>query len=149
MSAKRFQRLLKVRKMIENQSAIVLAARLEAARLAESQRTQLDGLLCSYLDMGVPNDARAMRQFAEIRGQLRIAIEQQELRIDAAEARVDDARNLWMEKHRDSLSLEKLIERRVKADAVTENRRQQAEQDAWSTRRAFEQTGSEPGEALI
>lgn len=138
MSVKRFQRLLKVREMIENQAAVGLAARLEEQRRAERQRGQLDELLASYLNTGVPDSVMAMKQVAEMRGQLRTAIEQQDLRVAAAQARAEEARAVWMEKHRDSLSLEKLIERRRQVEQVTENRRLQAEQDAWATRRAFE-----------
>ncbi|WPL19738.1 flagellar export protein FliJ [Thiorhodovibrio winogradskyi] len=142
MSVKRFQRLLKVREMIENQAAVALAARLEDQRRAELQRGQLNELLASYLNTGVPENVLAMKQFAEMRGQLRAAIEQQEVRVAAAQARAEQARGQWMEKHRDSLSLEKLIERRRQVEQVTENRRLQAEQDAWATRRAFERVHS-------
>lgn len=139
MSVKRFQRLLKVREMIENQAAVGLAARLEELRRAEGQRNQLDELLASYLSAGVPDSVLGMKQVAEMRGQLRAAIEQQQLRVAAAEARVEQARAVWMDKHRDSMSLEKLIERRREFEQMTENRRMQAEQDAWATRKAFEQ----------
>ncbi len=142
MSVKRFQRLLRVREMIENQAAVGLAARLEDLRRAEAQHRQLDELLHSYLNVGVPGDVLGMKQMAEMRGQLRNALEQQDLRIVAAESRAEDARAVWMEKHRDSLSLGKLIERRRQVEQVTENRRLQAEQDAWATRKAFEKVAS-------
>ncbi|MBK1648902.1 flagellar export protein FliJ [Rhabdochromatium marinum] len=138
MSVKRFQRLLKVREMIENQAAIGLAARLDELHRIEGQHGQLEDLLNSYLEVGVPNSARGMRQVAEMRSQLRTVIEQQELRIAEAEFRVEEARDIWMEKHRDSLSLEKLIERRRQVEEMTENRRMQSEQDAWATRQAFD-----------
>ena len=143
MSVKRFQRLLKVREMIENQAAIGLAARLDELRRIEVQRGQLEGLLNSYLEVGVPNSARGMRQVAEMRSQLRTVIEQQGLRIAEAEFRVEEARDIWMEKHRDSLSLEKLIERRRQVENMTENRRMQSEQDAWATRQAFDRIQTE------
>ena len=139
MSVKRFQRLLKVREMIENQAAVGLAGRLEELRRADGQRGQLEELLASYLNTGVPDSVIGMKQVAEMRGQLRTAIEQQELRVAAAEARAEQAREVWMDKHRDSMSLEKLIERRRQVEQVTENRRLQGEQDAWATRKAFEQ----------
>jgi flagellar FliJ protein len=139
MSVKRFQRLLKVRKMIENQAAVGLGARLEEVRRAETQQGQLQELLASYLHTGVPGDARGMKQVAEMRGQLRAAIEQQEFRVLAAQSRAEDARAIWLDKHRDSLSLEKLIERRRQSEQLSENRRLQAEQDAWATRKAFDQ----------
>jgi len=145
MSVKRFQRLLKVREMIENQAAVGLAGRLEELRRVERQRGQLEELLASYLNTGVPNSVLGMKQVAEMRGQLRTAIEQQQVRVAAAEARVEQARAVWMDKHRDSMSLEKLIERRRQVEQVTENRRMQAEQDAWATRKAFEQANAGNG----
>lgn len=138
MSVKRFQRLLKVRETLENQAAATLGARLEELRQAEGHRDRLEELLYSYLDSQVQHDARALKQVASMRGQLRAALEQQELRIAAAESQVETARGLWLERHQDSLSLEKLIERRRQAEQVAENRRLQHEQDAWATRKAFE-----------
>jgi flagellar FliJ protein len=138
MSVKRFERLLKVRETIENQAAVGLAARLEDLRQAESYQAQLQTLLYSYLDRDLASDAWTLKQAAKMRAQLRAALEQQEVRIATAQAQVEQARSVWMELHRDSLSLEKLIERRRQTEQVAENRRIQREQDAWATRKAFE-----------
>lgn len=139
MSVKRFERLLRVRATLENQAAIGLAARLEELRQAEGYQEQLQQLLYSYLDTGLSGDARTLKQSAKMRAQLRTAMERQELRIAAVYEQVEQARSQWMDRHRDTLSLEKLIERRRQAEQVTENRRLQYEQDAWATRRVFEQ----------
>ncbi len=138
MSVKRFQRLLTIREAQENESAVVLAGRLAELNKAEQQRSQLADYQGVYLNALIPNDARLMKQLALMHQQLREALQQQDLRVAAAQSQVDQAREVWMERHRASLSLEKLIERRRRLDAVADNRKQQREQDMWATRKAFQ-----------
>lgn len=139
MSLQRFQRLLRIREIQENESAAGLATRLEDLRLAEQQRDRIQEYQRLYFDSLVPNDARMLKQMALMQSQLREALDQQELRVAAAEARMEQAREAWLERHRDTLSLEKLIERRRRTEDLHETRRQQREQDAWATQRAFRQ----------
>ena len=138
MSVKRFQRLLKIREAQENESAVVLAGRLAELGKVEQQRDQLVDYQAVYLNALIPNDARLMKQLSLMHQQLREALQQQELRVAAAQSQVDQARTLWLERHQASLSLEKLIERRRRLDAVQDNRKQQRESDMWATRKAFQ-----------
>ncbi|MBK1716705.1 flagellar export protein FliJ [Thiocystis violacea] len=138
MSVKRFQRLLLLREAQENEAAVVLGGRLAELNRAEQQREQLTEYQGVYLNALVPNDARLMKQLSLMHQQLREALQQQELRVAAAQSQVDQAREIWMERHQASLSLGKLIERRRRLDAVVDNRRQQREQDMWATRKAFQ-----------
>ena len=138
MSVKRFQRLLKIREAQENEAAVALAGRLAELNRVEQQRAQLVEYQASYLNAPVPNDVNLMRQLSLMHHQLREALQQQDLRVAAAQSQVDQARSVWMERHQASRSLEKLIERRRQFDAVTEGRRQQHELDMWATRKAFD-----------
>lgn len=142
MSVKRFERLLKLREAQENETAVVLAARLAELNRIEAQRTQLSEYQSVYLNALVPNDARLLKQLSLMHQQLREALQQQELRVAAAQTQVDQARDVWLERHQASLSLEKLIERRRRLDAIEDNRKQQREQDMWATRKAFSKDGN-------
>ncbi|MGQ9659023.1 MAG: flagellar export protein FliJ [Thermochromatium sp.] len=137
MSVKRFQRLLKIRKAQENEAAMALARRLAELNRVEQQRALLVEYQTSYLNTPVPNDVHLMKQLAFMHHQLREALQQQDLRVAAAQTKVDQACSVWMECHQISRSLEKLIERRRRFDAVAEGRRQQRELDMWATRKAF------------
>lgn len=139
MSVKRFQRLLKIREAQENEAAVVLAGRLSDLSKAEQQRDQLTQYQGVYLNALIPNDARLMKQLSLMHQQLREAVQQQELRVAAARAKVDQARDVWLERHQASLSLDKLIERRRRLDMIEDNRRQQGALDMWATLRAFQQ----------
>lgn len=143
MSIKRFKRLLKVHELQENQAAVGLATRLTELGRQEEQYQQLENYLQLYLDAPVPNDIHQMKQMAFIRRNLRGAMEQQAVRVTTAQAHADQARAVWLMRHRDSQSLTKLIERQRAADTIVDNRRQQFEQDAWATRRAFERLHAE------
>lgn len=138
MSVKRFQRLLKIREAQENEAAVALAGRLAELNRVERQRAQLVEYQASYLNAPVPNDVNLMKQLSLMHHQLREALQQQDLRVAAAQSQVDQARSAWMERHQASRSLEKLIERRRRFDAVADGRRQQRELDMWATRKAFD-----------
>lgn len=138
MSVKRFQRLLKIREAQENESAVALAGRLADLNRVEQQRAQLVEYQASYLNAPVPNDVNLMKQLSLMHHQLRDALQQQDLRVSAAQSQVDQARAAWMERHQASRSLEKLIERRRRFDGIAEGRRQQYELDMWATRKAFD-----------
>jgi len=138
MSVKRFQRLLKIREVQENEAAVGLAGRLEELNRAEQQRERLSEFQGLYFNASLPNDARMLKQMGFLQQQLREALEQQELRIAAAQSQADQARSVWMERHQASLSLEKLIDRRRRVESGVENRKQQREQDMWATRKAFQ-----------
>ncbi|GAB0149108.1 MULTISPECIES: flagellar export protein FliJ [Marichromatium] len=140
---RRFKRLLRIREAQENEAAVGLAARLDTLNQVEAQREQLERYLNDYLNALVPEDVNMLKQLARMRDQLREALDQQELRVDAAQAQVDQARAFWLERHQASLSLDKLIERRREQEALQEGRRQQREQDMWATRRAFDQRHQE------
>lgn len=137
MSVKRFQRLLKIREAQENEAAVALAGRLAELNRVEQQRTQLVEYQASYLNAPVPNDVNLMKQLSLMHHQLREALQQQDLRVAAAQSQVDQARAVWMERHQASRSLEKLIERRRRFDGIADGRRQQRELDMWATRKAF------------
>ena len=138
MSVKRFQRLLKIREAQENEAAVALAGRLAEFNRVEQQRAQLVEYQTSYLNAPVPNDVNLMKQLSLMHHQPRDALQQQDLRVAAAQSQVDQARSAWMERHQASRSLEKLIERRRRFDAVADGRRQQRELDMWATRKAFD-----------
>mgnify|MGYP001809924704 CR=1 FL=1 len=138
MSVKRFERLLTIREAQENESSVVLAARLGDLNRAEQQRDQLLEYQGLYAHALLPNDARILKQMALMQQQLRQALQQQELRIAAAQTQVEQARALWLERHQASLSLEKLIERRRRVEVAADVRKQQAEADMWATRKAFQ-----------
>ena len=138
MSVKRFQRLLKIREAQENEAAVALAGRLAEFDRVEQQRVQLLEYQSNYLNAPIPNDVHLMKQLSLMHHQLRDAVQQQDLRVAAAQSQVDQARAIWMERHQASRSLEKLIERRRQADAIDDNRRQQNELDMWATRKAFD-----------
>ncbi len=140
MSVKRFQRLLKIREAQENEVAVMLAGRLAELNRVEQQRHQLLEYQSQYFNANLPSDARVLKQIAQMQHQLRDALQQQELRIAAAESQVEQARSVWMEMHQASLSLEKLIERRRRTESVIDGRKQQSELDLWATRKAFEKT---------
>lgn len=136
MSTKRFERLLKIRKAQENEAAALLGARLAELNRLEQQRSKLLEYQQIYLEAPIPNDVHLLKQLALMHQQLRGALQQQDLRLAAAEAQVEQARAVWMERHQASRSLEKLIERRRRLEAIAENRRQQRELDLWATRQA-------------
>lgn len=138
MSVKRFKRLLLIREAQENEAAVALGARLADLGKVERQRAQLQEYQSLYLDAQIPNDARLMKQLSLMHQQLREALQQQELRVAAAQSQVEQARAVWMERHQASLSLGKLIERRRRLDAIQDDRRQQRESDMWATRKAFQ-----------
>ncbi|QGU33497.1 flagellar export protein FliJ [Thermochromatium tepidum] len=138
MSVKRFQRLLKIRQAQENQAAVALAGRLAELNRLEQQRTLLLEYQKNYLNAPVPNDVHLMKQLSFMHHQLREALQQQDLRVAAAQIQVDQARSAWMERHQASRSLEKLIERRRRFESIAEGRRQQHELDMWATRKAFD-----------
>ncbi len=138
MSVRRFKRLEAIRKMQENLAAIQLATQLQALNAAEQQRDLLNNYLESYLKAGIPDDIHQIKHMAMMRQQLRTAIGQQAGQIAAAEAVVEQARGVWIERHQATLSLTKLIERRQQAELIEDNRRQQQELDAWAIRRAFD-----------
>ncbi|MFD2112945.1 flagellar export protein FliJ [Thiorhodococcus fuscus] len=139
MSVKRFQRLLKIREAQENEAAVGLAGRLAELNRAELQHKQLSEYQSHYLNALVPNDVNMLKQLGLMHQQLREALQQQDLRVAAAQSQVDQAREIWLERHQASLSLDKLIEHRRRADDVRDNRNQQREQDMWATRKAFQQ----------
>lgn len=143
MSVKRFQRLLKIREAQENEAAVALAGRLAELNRAEQHRDQLTDYQSVYLKSLIPNDARILKQLALMQQQLRGALQQQELRIAAAQAQVDQVREIWLERHQASLSIGKLIERRRRVESVIENRKQQTEQDMWATLKAFRRDQSQ------
>ncbi|AFL72431.1 MULTISPECIES: flagellar export protein FliJ [Thiocystis] len=138
MSVKRFERLRKIREAQENEVAVVLASRLAELNRAEQQRDQLSEYQSQYLHSGLPSDARMLKQMAQMQQQLREALQQQALRVAAAESQVEQARSVWMERHQATLSLAKLIERRRRTESVLDGRKQQREQDLWATRQAFQ-----------
>jgi flagellar protein FliJ len=138
MSVKRFKRLLTIREAQENEAAVALAGRVAELTRAEQQRDQLTEYQGLYLKSMLPNDARMLKQLAMMQQQLREAIQQQELRITAAQVQVDQAREAWMERHQATRSLDKLIDRRRRADQLVEGQKQQRELDMWATRKAFE-----------
>ncbi|NEX20119.1 flagellar export protein FliJ [Thiorhodococcus mannitoliphagus] len=137
MSVRRFQRLLKIREAQESEAAVALAERRSDLSKVEQQRDQLTEYQSVYLNALVPNDARLLKQLGLMHQQLREALQQQELRVAAAQTRVDQARDVWLDRHQETLSLEKLIERRKRVDAIEENRKQQSALDMWATLRAF------------
>ena len=137
MSVKRFQRLLKIREAQESEAALALAGRLSDLGRAEQQRTQLSEYQAVYLNALIPNDTRLMKQLSLMHQQLREALQQQELRVAAAQSQVEQARSAWLERHQASLSLEKLIERRRRIEAIEDGRKQQSALDMWTTLRAF------------
>lgn len=137
-SVKRFQRLLKIREIQESEAAVVLAGRVAEVNRAEQQREQLTEYQSVYLTSLLPNDARMLKQLALMQHQIREALQQQELRIAAAQAQVDQARDAWLERHQATLSLDKLLERMRGAEQAVEGQRQQRELDMWSTRKAFD-----------
>lgn len=136
---RRVQRLLKIREAQEREAAAALATRLEAVMRIEQQREQLEDYQRETLAALIPTDAAMLRQLAQMREQVREALDQQELRLAAARSQLEQARAIWNERHQACLSLEKLIERRRQQEWVHEARRQQLEQDLWATRRAFDQ----------
>jgi flagellar FliJ protein len=138
MSVKRFERLLRIREAQENEVAVTLAERLAELSRVEQQRDQLTEYQNQYFNARLPSDARILKQIALLQQQLRDALQQQELRIAAAESQVEQARSVWMEMHQASLSLEKLIERRRRVESTLDGRKQQREQDLWATRKAFQ-----------
>lgn len=138
MSVKRFERLRKIREAQENEVAVVLASRLAELSRAEQQRDLLSEYQGQYLHSGLSSDARMLKQMAQMQQQLREALQQQALRVEAAESQVEQARSVWMERHQATLSLAKLIERRRRTESVLDGRKQQREQDLWATRQAFQ-----------
>lgn len=137
MSVKRFQRLLRIREAQESEAAVGLASRLGDLNRAEEQRTQLTQYQAVYLNALVPNDARLMKQLSLMHQQLRDALQQQDLRVAAARSQVEQARKVWLERHQATLSLDKLIERRRRFEAIEDGRKQQSALDMWATLRAF------------
>lgn len=143
MSVKRFQRLLKIRQAQENEVAVALAGRLGELHRVEQQRDQLLDYQQQYFTASLPSESRILKQIAYMQQQLRAALQQQELRIAAAETQVEQVRTVWMEAHQASLSLEKLIERRRRSADIVDGRKQQREQDLWATRQAFQKPPNE------
>lgn len=143
MSVKRFQRLLKIRQAQENEVAVALAGRLGELHRVEQQRDQLLDYQQQYFNANLPSESQILKQIAYMQQQLRAALQQQELRIAAAETQVEQVRTVWMEAHQASLSLEKLIERRRRSADIVDGRKQQREQDLWATRQAFQKPPNE------
>ncbi|WP_017942232.1 MULTISPECIES: flagellar export protein FliJ [unclassified Thioalkalivibrio] len=136
MNPKRLERLLRVRRIEESEATRQLGERLQQLDAIADQRERLETYQREYLHASLPDDANALKWLAGMRDQLRSALEQQDLRIQAAESQVETARQEWLERHRNSLSLEKLLERRRAETAQHDARRQQTEQDMWATRQA-------------
>ncbi|MFO7955076.1 flagellar export protein FliJ [Thioalkalivibrio sp.] len=136
MNPKRLERLLRLRRLEEGEATRQLGERLQQLDAIEGQRERLETYQREYLQATLPDDANALKWLAGMRDQLRSALEQQDLRIQAAESQVETARQEWLERHRNSLSLEKLLERRRAETAQNDARRQQTEQDMWATRQA-------------
>ncbi|QIK38930.1 flagellar export protein FliJ [Caldichromatium japonicum] len=143
MSVKRFERLLKIRQAQENEAAALLGARLAELNRLEQQRSQLLEYQQIYLNAPIPNDVHLMKQLALMHQQLRGALQQQDLRVAAAQSQTEQVRAVWLERHQATLSLEKLIERRRRLEAIADSRRQQRELDLWATRQAARQMRNE------
>ncbi|WP_018949567.1 flagellar export protein FliJ [Thioalkalivibrio sp. ALMg11] len=137
MNPKRLERLLRLRRIEESEATRQLGERLQQLDGIAGQRERLETYQREYLQATLPDDANALKWLAGMRDQLRSALEQQDLRIQAAESQVETARQEWLERHRNSLSLEKLLQRRKAETALHDARRQQTEQDMWATRQAY------------
>jgi flagellar FliJ protein len=139
VSIARFTRLLNIRELEERQAAIKLAQRLTELQNAEHQREQLENYLLVYLKTQMPHDAQQLKQLSTLRSQIRSALEHQSLSIRSAQSKVEQARDVWLERHQASLSLEKLLERLQQEQRIVEKRLEQKEQDAWVSRQVFNQ----------
>ncbi|WP_018140453.1 flagellar export protein FliJ [Thioalkalivibrio sp. ALJ7] len=145
MNPKRLERLLRLRRIEESEATRQLGERLQQLDGIADQRDRLESYQHEYLQATLPDDANALKWLAGMRDQLRTALEQQDLRIQAAESQVETARQAWLERHRNCLSLEKLVERRRAEAAQADARRQQTEQDMWATRQAHAREGAAGG----
>jgi flagellar FliJ protein len=121
VNPERLDRLLRLRRIEESEATRQLAQRLRQLDAMTQQREQLQHYQQEYWQTA-------------LREQLAVALEQQELRIQAAESQVATAREEWLQRHRACLSLEKLSDRRRAEGMQREARRQQIEQDLWATR---------------
>ncbi|WP_018872504.1 flagellar export protein FliJ [Thioalkalivibrio sp. ALJ16] len=142
MNPRRLERLLRLRRIEESEATRQLGERLQQLDTIAGQRERLETYQQDYLHATLPDDANALKWLAGMRDQLRSALEQQDLRLQAAESQVDTARQEWLERHRNCLSLEKLLERRRAETAQQDARRQQVEQDMWATRQAHARGGA-------
>ncbi|WP_019570015.1 flagellar export protein FliJ [Thioalkalivibrio sp. ALE11] len=137
MNPQRIERLLRIRQIGETEATRELGERIAQLNAAEAQREQLETFQQEYLAASMPQDPNTLKWLAGMRQKLREALEQQALRIQAAESQVETAREQWLEHHRDCMSLEKLLERTRAEEQRHQARRQQVEQDMWATRQAF------------
>ncbi len=134
MNPERLDRLLRLRRIEESEATRQLAQRLRQLEAMTQQREQLQRYQQEYWQTALPEDANGLKWLATMREQLAAALEQQDLRIQAAESQVATARAEWLQRHRACLSLEKLADRRRAEALQREARRQQIEQDLWATR---------------
>lgn len=137
MNPRRIERLLRIRRIGETEATRELGERIAQLNAAETQRDQLETFQQEYLAASTPEDPNTLKWLAGMRQKLREALEQQALRIQAAESQVESARAQWLEHHRDCMSLEKLLERVRAEEERHQARRQQVEQDMWATRQAY------------
>ncbi|WP_019626143.1 flagellar export protein FliJ [Thioalkalivibrio sp. ALJT] len=137
MNPGRLERLLRLRRIEESEATRQLGERLQQLDIIADQRQRLETYQQDYLHTTLPDDANALKWLAGMRDQLRSALDQQDLRLQAAESQVESARQEWLERHRNCLSLEKLLERRRAEARQQDTRRQQVEQDMWATRQAY------------
>ncbi len=143
MNPERLERLLRVRRIEEGEATRELGERLQQVDAMEAQRDKLESYQREYLQASLPESANALKWLAGMREQLTNALEQQDLRIQAAATRVEEARQVWVERHRNSMSLEKLLERHHAHARYHEQRRQQLEQDMWATRQVHANAAAE------
>lgn len=137
MNPQRLERLLRLRRIEESEATRELGDRLQQVDAIEAQRARLEGYQREYLQVTLPESANELKWLAGMREQLSNALEQQDLRIQAAAARAEEARQGWLERHRNCKSLEKLLERHHAQALYHELHRQQHEQDLWATRQAY------------
>ncbi|WP_018935568.1 flagellar export protein FliJ [Thioalkalivibrio sp. ALJ24] len=137
MNPRRIERLLRIRRIGETEATRELGERIAQLNAAETQRDQLETFQQEYLAASMPEDPNTLKWLAGMRQKLREALEQQALRIQAAESQVESARAQWLEHHRDCKSLEKLLERVRAEEERHQARRRQVEQDMWATRQAY------------
>ncbi|MGM0553443.1 MAG: flagellar export protein FliJ [Pseudomonadota bacterium] len=134
MNPERLERLLRLRRIEESEATRELGERLQQVDAMDAQRDKLEAYQREYLQASLPENANELKWLAGMREQLSRALEQQDLRLQAANTRVEEARQAWLERHRHCLSLEKLLERHHAQARYRETRRQQNEQDLWATR---------------
>ncbi|WP_026301034.1 MULTISPECIES: flagellar export protein FliJ [unclassified Thioalkalivibrio] len=140
MDSRRLERLLRMRRIEESEATRQLGARLQQLDAVETQRSQLEGYQLEYLRAPLPDDTNQLKWLSGMRDQLRHALEQQDLRAQAAGAQAEQARQEWLLRHRAVMSLEKLLERRIAEQEREADRRRQHEQDMWATRQVHTRT---------